>query len=100
MRKYNKNCHEFTFPSLTILCVKISVFTLFRYLDFISLMSYDFNGAWDTVTGHNSPLYAGSGDNDYYKIRNIVSYVYCVSEIIINHFTSDFILYSLSIYTL
>jgi len=38
------------------------VAALSNYLDFFNVMTYDFNGAWDTVTGHNSPLYARASE--------------------------------------
>lgn len=42
-----------------------------RFLDFINVMTYDFHGAWDPMTAHNSPLYQGAadqGDNIYFNI--------------------------------
>ncbi|XP_040851849.1 chitinase-3-like protein 1 isoform X1 [Ochotona curzoniae] len=33
-----------------------------RHLDFISLMTYDFHGAWRGTTGHHSPLFRGQED--------------------------------------
>jgi len=30
---------------------------MIKYLDFINLMTYDYHGSWDTVTGHNAPFY-------------------------------------------
>ncbi|XP_060087395.1 acidic mammalian chitinase-like [Heteronotia binoei] len=41
-----------------------------KVLDFISVMTYDFHGGWDTVTGHNSPLYVGSKDEGDFKYFN------------------------------
>uniref|UniRef100_G3WIQ7 GH18 domain-containing protein n=1 Tax=Sarcophilus harrisii TaxID=9305 RepID=G3WIQ7_SARHA len=39
-----------------------------RLLDYISVLTYDFHGSWNSVTGHNSPLYGmnwGSNKIDY-----------------------------------
>ena len=34
-----------------------------QHLDFINLMSYDYHAAWEDKTGHHSPLYKYSQDN-------------------------------------
>lgn len=48
-------------------------FVSYRELDFINVMTYDFHGAWDRVTGHNSPLYRGSHDSGDLIYFNTVS---------------------------
>ncbi|XP_039450794.1 acidic mammalian chitinase-like isoform X1 [Culex pipiens pallens] len=41
-------------------------------LDHINLMAYDFNGAWNSVTGHNAPLFAGPADvTDFQRTLNV-----------------------------
>ena len=35
-------------------------------------MSYDLHGAWETVTGHNSPLYARSSETGDDRNLNVV----------------------------
>ncbi|XP_059189054.1 chitinase-3-like protein 1 [Centropristis striata] len=33
-----------------------------KHLDFINVLTFDFHGPWEKVTGHHSPLYQGSQD--------------------------------------
>ncbi|KFB49619.1 AGAP006191-PA-like protein [Anopheles sinensis] len=42
-----------------------------RCVDYILLMAYDYNGSWDSYTGHNAPLYSGSSDSEFQKQLNI-----------------------------
>ena len=46
-------------------------------VDFISLMAYDLNGAWQNWTGHNSPLYERAEENPENATLNVVSNSYC-----------------------
>ncbi len=36
---------------------KIDIETIFRILDYLNVMTYDFHGPWDPITNHNTPLY-------------------------------------------
>lgn len=38
--------------------------TIVDLVDYISVMTYDYHGAFDTYTGHNAPLYAREDDED------------------------------------
>nr|CAD7602442.1 unnamed protein product [Timema genevievae] len=33
-----------------------------KHLDMINVMTYDFHGSWDTITGENAPMYADSSE--------------------------------------
>ncbi|XP_057701990.1 acidic mammalian chitinase-like isoform X2 [Corythoichthys intestinalis] len=41
-----------------------------KVLDFINVMTFDFHGSWERITGHNSPLFRGSEDSGYHIYSN------------------------------
>ncbi|XP_072886961.1 acidic mammalian chitinase-like [Hemitrygon akajei] len=42
-----------------------------KHLDFISVMTFDFNGPWNSFAGHNTPLYRRKAEEDDFMHFNI-----------------------------
>ena len=45
-------------PSKTVIDLAYDVPVLGQYLDIVNVMTYDYHGYWDSVTGHVAPLYS------------------------------------------
>lgn len=46
-----------------------------EHLDWIALMTYDYHGSWDRLTGQNAPLYYYPGDAyDYFNVDYTVNF--------------------------
>lgn len=51
-------------------------------VDFLSVMSYDYHGAWESKAGHIAPLFGSSGDSKpYYNVVSvrIFTKVFCMN---------------------
>lgn len=48
-----------------------------QYLDWISLMAYDYHGHWDGRTGHVAPLYFNQGDTFSY-FNSVSIFIFCI----------------------
>jgi chitinase len=47
-----------------------------QYADYINIMSYDYVGGWDAISGHHTNLYVSSGDSDQYSAhRSIQAFI-------------------------
>ncbi|KAJ8878485.1 hypothetical protein PR048_019063, partial [Dryococelus australis] len=51
-------------PSRSVINAGYDVPVLSKYLDWISVMTYDFHGQWDKQTGHVAPMYPHPDDTD------------------------------------
>ncbi|KAJ4435530.1 hypothetical protein ANN_18146 [Periplaneta americana] len=49
-------------PDADVIDTAYLVPQMVKYLDFVNVMTYDFHGPWDPITGENTPLYAGPAD--------------------------------------
>jgi chitinase len=49
-------------PTDPVKVARLEVAKIAALVDSINVMTYDFHGAWDAKTGHNSPLFASAGD--------------------------------------
>ncbi|KAF3860764.1 hypothetical protein F7725_001019 [Dissostichus mawsoni] len=57
-----------------------------KHLDFINVLTFDFHGPWESVTGHHSPLYKGSQDTGNKTYSNTVStgiHMYAAKKVIL-----------------
>jgi chitinase len=52
---------------------KIQWSKIHRHLDFINLMTYNFNGAWGPQTHHNAPLYSRNNINVHAIVKKYVT---------------------------
>ena len=58
-------------PSSDVIRKAYDISLLSKYLDYVSVMTYDYHGQWDKQTGHVAPIYEHPDDLD--STFNIVS---------------------------
>lgn len=63
-------------PSAEIINIAYDVPTLNEHLEWVSVMSYDYHGSWDDMTGHIAPIYGYPGDgHPTFNVNYTVNYL-------------------------
>jgi len=71
-------------------CVGYDVATLSENLDWIAVMTYDYHGQWDKITGHVAPMYPHPDDIDvtfnavshlYFTVMPSVTTAFCILQL-------------------
>merc|ERR1712088_664882 len=58
--------------------VAYDVKQMYKYLDYVHVMCYDYHGKWDKKTGHNAPLHSrpqDTGKDVYLNVEHTVNYL-------------------------
>ena len=50
--------------------ISYDVPNMYKYLDFVNVMCYDYHGRWDKRTGHNAPLRARPNEDENNRVLN------------------------------
>ena len=53
-------------PSNKVIEEAYDVVALDTWLDYVSVMAYDYHGQWDKMTGHVAPMYHHKDDTNQY----------------------------------
>ena len=53
-------------PSNKVIEEAYDVAALDKWLDYVSVMAYDYHGQWDKMTGHVAPMYQHKDDTNQY----------------------------------
>ena len=53
-------------PSNKVIEEAYDVAALDKWLDYVSVMAYDYHGQWDKKTGHVAPMYEHPDDDFYF----------------------------------
>ena len=63
-------------PSYKVMDAGYDIPALSRYLDYISVMTYDYHGQWDKQTGHVAPMYRHKDDfNEFFNVVRFSNYL-------------------------